>query len=42
MDYIRIKSQSRRVAESQSGDSSEPIDNGQQLTVDEIKDLLKD
>ena len=42
MDYIRIKSQSRRVAESQSGDSSEPIDNGQQITVDEIKDLLKD
>ncbi len=42
MDYIRIKSQSRKVAKSQSGDSSEPIANGQQLTVDEIKDLLKD
>ena len=42
MDYIRIKSQSRKVAKSQSGDSSEPIANCQQLTVDEIKDLLKD
>ncbi|MBO5853934.1 MAG: hypothetical protein J6Q61_04275 [Bacteroidales bacterium] len=42
MDYIRIKSQSRKVAKSQSGDSSEPIANGQQLTVQEVKELLKD
>ncbi len=42
MDYIRIKTTRRQDDKTTSGDVTEPMANGQQPTVQEVKELLKD